>query len=180
MVRKMSPLQWVPWYSGEVALAARIQRFRGVAPALHTSIPARIPQIPAAGERRPAGLRERSQHTQTLAWGLHCHRINLTLHHSPPQLWGSCGATRTTAQRWRRCWRRKLPSRAFAATRCWSWFRTRVCDGSSWPSSSATRRCSCVASTLWVMWSSLNMQIMRGSSTFTNNWGWRIYLKPLV
>lgn len=85
MVRNMSPLQRGPWYPGEVALAAGIQRLGGVAAARHASIPARIPQIPAAGKRRPAGLRDRSQHAQTLARGPRCHRANLTLHHPPPQ-----------------------------------------------------------------------------------------------
>lgn len=89
----MSPLQRDLWYPGEVALAAGIQRFCSVAAARHASIPARIPQIPAAGQRRPAGLRDRSQHAPTLARGPRCHRANLTLHHSPSsaalrKLWG--------------------------------------------------------------------------------------------
>lgn len=79
----MSPLQRGLWYPGEVALAAGIQRFRGAAAARHASIPARIPQIPAAGQRGPAGLRDRSRHAPVLARGPRCHRANLTLHHSP-------------------------------------------------------------------------------------------------
>lgn len=92
MVRVMSPLQRALWYPGEVALAAGIQRFGGVAAARHASIPARIPQIPAAGQRRPAGLRDRSQHAPILALGPRCHRANPALHHSPSaalrKLWG--------------------------------------------------------------------------------------------
>lgn len=79
----MSPRQRVLWYPGEVALAAGIQRVGGVAAAGHASIPAGIPQIPAAGQRRPAGLRDRSHHAPILAPGPRCHRTNLTLHHSP-------------------------------------------------------------------------------------------------
>ncbi len=52
------PLQGVTWYTGEVALASRFQWTRCDTPAVHPALPARVSQVPAAGQRRPQSLRE--------------------------------------------------------------------------------------------------------------------------
>lgn len=47
-----------------MALAAWIQWFYCVNPALHPALPAGVSQVPAAGPRRPPGLRERCDKAQ--------------------------------------------------------------------------------------------------------------------
>lgn len=84
MVLKLTlRLQRAPRVRGALALAARIQRLHCAAAALHPALPARVPQVSAAGSRRPPGLRERCGEATTESLFMsHCN-INPLCCHAP-------------------------------------------------------------------------------------------------